>query len=78
MLVDEGNDDNVVDGVRSQDVVDLMLRAVNDDIGVLDGPVEVGYVELDVVDVMTDQELLVVVERCLEGIEEVTNPNVVG
>ena len=42
MLVDEGNDDNVVDGVRSQDVVDLMLRAVNDDIGVLDGPVEIG------------------------------------
>ena len=29
-------------------------------------------------DVMADQELLVVVERCLEGIEEVTNPNAVG
>ena len=27
---------------------------------------------------MADQELLVGVERCLEGIEEVTNPNAVG
>ena len=27
---------------------------------------------------MADQELLVEVERCLEGIEEVTNPNDVG
>ena len=27
---------------------------------------------------MADQELLVEVERCLEGIEEVTNPNAVG
>ena len=52
----------------SQDVVDLMY-----DIGV-----EVSLVDLDVVDVMVDQELLVVVERCLEGIEEVTSPNAVG
>ena len=35
-------DDNVVDDISSQDVVDLMLRAVDDDIGVLDGHEEVG------------------------------------
>ena len=34
--------------------------------------------DLDVVEVMDDQGLLVEVERCLEGTEEVTNPNDVG
>ena len=35
-------------------------------------------VDLCVVDVMDVQVLLVEVERCLEGTEEVTNPNDVG
>ena len=35
-------------------------------------------VDVEVVDVIDVQELLVVVERCLEGTEEVTNPNDVG
>ena len=35
-------------------------------------------IDVEVVDVMDVQELLVVVERCLEGTEEVTNPNDVG
>ena len=78
MLVDESDNDNVVDEVSSQDVVDLMLRVVDDDVGVLVDHEEVSLVELDVVDVIADQELLVGVERCLEGIEEVTNPNAVG
>ena len=34
-----------------------------------------GWVDLDVVDVMDVQGLLAAVERCLEGTEEVTNPN---
>ena len=35
-------------------------------------------IDVEVVDVMDVQELLVVVERCLEGTEEVTNPDDVG
>ena len=42
MLVDEGNDDNVVDGVSSHDVVYLVLRAVNDGIEDLDEHGDVG------------------------------------
>ena len=42
VLVDESDDDNVVDDISSQDVVDLMLRAVDDDIGVLVDHEEVG------------------------------------
>ena len=42
MLVDESDNDNVVDDVRSQDVVDLMLRAVNDGIEALDEHEDVG------------------------------------
>ena len=34
--------------------------------------------EVEVAMIMDVQELLVVVERCLEGTEEVTNPNDVG
>ena len=35
-------------------------------------------VDVEVALVMDVQELLVIIERCLEGIEEVTNPNDVG
>ena len=39
---------------------------------------DVDDIDVEVVDVMDVQELLVVVERCLEGTEEVTNPDDVG
>ena len=42
VLVDESDDDNVVDDISSQDVVDLMLRAVDDGIEALDEHEEVG------------------------------------
>ena len=42
VLVDESDDDNVVDDISSQDVVDLVLRAVDDGIGVLVDHEEVG------------------------------------
>ena len=67
--------DEIVGEVKYLDVV-CMLNDVVYKIDVV--PEEnciVGQVDIDVVDVMADQELLEVVERCLEGTEEVTNPN---
>ena len=42
MLVDESDDNNVVDDISSQDVVCLVLRAVDDGIEALDDHEEVG------------------------------------
>ena len=61
-----------------QDVVGLMSRFVDDVEADLDEYKVVHCVDLDVVEAMTDQGLLVEVGRCLEGTEEVTNPNDVG
>ena len=58
----------MVDDVEVNDVVH------NVDV-VLEDSCVVGHVDLDIVDVMVVQELLVAIERCLEGTEEVTNSN---
>ena len=59
------------------DVVQVVEVLLNQDMVLLENDVVVG-IDIDVAVVMDVQELLVVVERCLEGTEEVTNPNDVG
>ena len=56
-----------------------MTKVVYDEVVVdLEEDDVVGRVDLDVIEVMDVQGLLVEVERCLEGTEEVTNPDNVG
>ena len=55
-----------------------MTKVVNEVVADLEEDKVMNQVDLDVIEVMDDQGLLVEVERCLEGTEEVTNPNDVG
>ena len=55
-----------------------MTKVVDEVVADLEEDKVMNRVNLDVVGMMDDHGLLVEVERCLEGTEEVTNPNDVG